>query len=343
MTNPAPPQTKQLQLVATQAKLGFAEQLQALSNKIHSTDNIAQIMIDLAPEICSLFQCERLTLYVVNKEQGALVSKVKTGIDSNEDLVLPINKQSIAGYVALTRGTVRINDLSDQEELRKIDPDLQFHKQVDQVTGYQSKNMLVAPLLRGVGKELVGVLQLINQRDSSQFGSVSEYGLEKLSAVLTLAIFQRVKAGALLPKQYEALAEQGVISAQELELAQRWAERKKKDLEQVLVEDFKIPLVAIGRALAKLSNVAYQPYEASRRVDPELAKKINQAECQQYQWLPWSKEGNMVAVVTTSPGNRVSVESINRAFPFNEIRLRYTTRMDFGQMFEKYFPSGRSD
>ena len=342
MTLPAPPQTNQLQLAAMQAKLDFAEQLQALSNKIHSTDNIAQIMIDLAPGICELFQCERLTLYVVNKERGALVSKVKTGIDSNDDLVLPINKQSVAGYVALTRSIVRINDLNDVEELEKIDPELQFRKQVDQITGYRSKHMLAAPLLRGFGKELVGVLQLINQRDNSPFGSVSEYGLEQLSAVLALAFFQRIKAGALLPKQYEALAEQGVISAPELELAQRWAQRKSKDLEQVLVEDFQVPLAAMGHALAKLSNVAYQPYETFWRADPELTKRLNRAECQQYQWLPWSREGNMMVVVTTNPGNRVSVENMNRAFPYNEILLRYTTRMDFGQMLERYFPAEKS-
>lgn len=342
MTLPAPHQTDQLQLAQMQGKLDFAKQLQTLSNKIHSTDNIAQIMIDLAPEICELFQYERLTLYVVDKERGVLVSKVKTGIDSNEDLVLPINKHSVAGYVAVTRRTLRIDDLNDLEELKKIDPELQFHKQVDEVTGYTSKQMLVAPLLRSSGKELVGVLQLINRQDDSRFDSVSEYGLEQLSAVLALAFLQRIKAGALLPKQYQSLAEQGVISAQELELAQRWAQRKNKDLEQVLVEDFHVSLSAMGRALAKLSNLPYQPYETSWRAHPELTKKLNRATCQQYQWLPWSWEGNMVVVVTTNPENHFSVENMHRAFPYNEILVRYTTRMDFRQMFEKYFPVEKS-
>ena len=50
----------------------------------------------------------------------------------------------------------------------------------------------------------------------------------------------------------------------------------------------------------------------------------------------------MVAVVTTDPENRVNVENLHRAFPYNEIRLRYTTRTDFGQMLEKYFPVAKS-
>ena len=342
MTLPVPPQTDQLRLAAMQAKLDFAKRLQALSNKIHATDNIAQIMIDLAPEICELFQCERLTLYVVDKERRVLVSKVKTGIDSNEELALPINKQSIAGYVALACDTVRINNLDDPEELKRIDPELQFCGQIDQATGYRTKQMLVAPLLQGLDKELVGVLQLINQRTDGQFNNVAEDGLEQFCAVLALAFFQRIKTGALLPKRYQALAEHGVISALELELAQRWAQRKNKDLEQVLVEDFKVPLAAIGRALAAQVNLPYQPCEASWRPDRELANKLDRAACQQYQWLPWSKERNVVVVVTTDPENRIGVENLHRAFPYNEIRLRYTTRTDFGRMLEKYFPVAKS-
>jgi len=343
MTRPDPAPSKQAQLATLEAKLDFAKRLQALTNKIHATDNIAQIMIDLAPEICELFQCERLTLYVVDKERAVLVSKVKTGIDSNEDLVLPIDKQSIAGYVALTRQTLRINNLGDPEELQRIDPELQFNQQVDQATGFRSEHMLVAPLLQGLGKELVGVLQLINQRGDAQFDSVSEDGLAQLSAVLALAFFQRIKTGALLPKRYEALAEQGVISSLELELAQRWAQRKNKDLEQVLVEDFKLSLAKIGQALAKATKLPYQPYESSWRADPELVKRLTRAGSQQSQWLPWGREGHMgMVVVSTEPENRFSVENLRRAFPYNEVRLRYTTRTDFGLMLEKYFPSAKA-
>ena len=68
-----------------QDRLDFARKLQGLTNKIHGTDNIAQIMVDLSAEISELFPCERLTLYVYSKERGALVSKVKTGIDAGKD------------------------------------------------------------------------------------------------------------------------------------------------------------------------------------------------------------------------------------------------------------------
>lgn len=337
MNETAPDPAPASQIEAMQDRLDFAKRLQALTNTIHATDNVSQIMLDLSASICELFQCERLTLYVVNKEQGTLVSKVKTGIDSNKELVLPINRQNIAGYVALTRSTVRINDLDDAEELRAIDPELRFFSRVDDSTGFKSRQMLAAPLQQGLGKELVGVLQLINQRSGGRFDTAAEEGMEALTATLALALFQRIKTAALLPKRDEVLAEEGVISAPELELAQRWSQRKNKELEQV--EDFQVPLEAIGKALAKQAKLPYQPLDRAWRPNPELARKTTRAACQQHQWLPSSMEQNMLIAVTTEPESRLGSENIHRTFPYNEIRLRYTTQTEFRQMLEKLFPA----
>lgn len=341
MTKKVLDQVSQSPLEAVQDRLDFARKLQALTNKIHATENIAQIMLDLSGEICELFQCERLTLYAVNKEKGVLVSKVKTGIGSDKELVIPISAKSISGYVALTRNTVRINNLDDPEELKSIDPRLRFYHKVDEITGFKSRQMLAAPLLQGIAREAVGVLQLINQRVDGRFDKVAEEGLEALTATLALAFFQRIKAASMLPRRYEVLATEGLILAPELELAQRWAQRKNKDLEQVLVEDFQVPLAAIGKALAKQADLPYQPCEKFWRPDPELAKKLYVATCRQQQWLPWELDLSVLRVVTTDPDNPLSIENIHRTFPYNQIRLRLTTRTEFNQMLEQYFPGAK--
>ena len=326
-------------LEAMQDRLYFAHQLQQLTNKIHATDNISQIMVDLSAEISRLFQCERLTLYVHDKERGALVSKVKTGIDASKDLVLPVNRHSIAGYVAATRTTVRINDLDDPEELKRIDPKLEFFSQVDALTGFKSKQMLAAPLVQGAGREMVGVLQLINQRVDGRFDKVAEEGVEALTATLALAFAKRIKASALLPKRYEALVEHGVLAAPELDLAQRWAQRKGKELEQVLVEDFKLGLAKIGKALAKASGLEYQPLAPNWFPNVELLRKLNKTVARQQQWLPHSIDRNMVLLVTSEPDNRENQQPMRLAFPYNEIQIRFTTRSEFDTMMEKCWPA----
>lgn len=330
-------QRNQLQLAAD--RLDFAQKLQILSNKIHTTDNITQIMLDLAPDICALFQCDRLTLYVVNKEKAVLVSRIKLGILSDKDLVLPINKSSVAGFVALSRQTVRIDNLYDAAQLLQIDPELRFCDKVDQITGYESRQMLAAPLISGTDQHVVGVIQLINQTAGAHFSPVAEDGLSQLATTLALAIEKRLKTAALLPKRYEVLVRFGALTAQELELAQRWAQRKNLELEQVLVQDFQVPLATLGQAFAKGWDVPYQPFQAGRKPDPELLSKIKRAVCQKHHWLPWEKERTVLVVVSTDPEDRFSADNIKQAFPFSSVVYRATTCTEFEQMLAQYFPA----
>jgi HD-GYP domain-containing protein (c-di-GMP phosphodiesterase class II) len=76
-----------------------------------------------------------------------------------EELVLPITKKSLAGYVALTGETLVIDDAYD------LPPDAEYsiNRSFDKKNGYLSKSMLVFPMTNHAG-EPIGVLQLINRR-----------------------------------------------------------------------------------------------------------------------------------------------------------------------------------
>ena len=65
-------------------------------------------MLEANQDICRLLNADRLTLYVVNEDGSAIVSRVKTGLNSSQELKLPINARSIAGFVALTRQTINL-------------------------------------------------------------------------------------------------------------------------------------------------------------------------------------------------------------------------------------------
>ncbi|HRE17513.1 MAG TPA: secretion system protein E, partial [Rhodocyclaceae bacterium] len=94
-------------------RLVFLKTLNSVTNKIHATNNIDEIMLELSQDICSLFNADRLTIYVLGEDKQSIVSKVKTGLNSFKDLKLPINDQSVAGYVAQTRQAVNIRDVYD--------------------------------------------------------------------------------------------------------------------------------------------------------------------------------------------------------------------------------------
>src|SRR3954471_4647916 len=73
----------------------FFRQLQAVTTRIHATDHVDEIMLEASAEICRLFHADRLTLYAVNEDRTAIVSKIKTGLNTSRDLKLPISPQSI--------------------------------------------------------------------------------------------------------------------------------------------------------------------------------------------------------------------------------------------------------
>ena len=104
----------------------FYKRLQQVTARIHETENLEQIMLDASEDICRLFNAERLTLYAVNEDRSAIVSRVKTGLKSNRELKLPITPQSIAGYVAFSKQLVNLSDVYDSEALKQIHPDLTF-------------------------------------------------------------------------------------------------------------------------------------------------------------------------------------------------------------------------
>ena len=322
-----------------QDRIDFAKRLQDLTNRIHGTDNVAQIMVGLSDDISALFGCERVTLYVHDKEKRSLVSRVKSGIDSNKDLVLPLDRRSIAGYVGVTKKSLRIDDLEDPEELKRIDPNLQFFSRVDSATGFKSKQMLASPLVLEPQKELVGVLQLINQRKGGRFDKMAEEAMQTLTSTLALALSKRMQASAMLPERYEALVEQGLIEAPELDLAQRWAQRKTKDIETVLVEDFNVPISKIGTALGKKFNLRYQELEKTWSPNAELTKKASKQVTEEQEWLPYSRDGNMIVLVTIDPANAANRANMNRIFPYNELSIRVTTRTEFLQMMKKAWPA----
>ena len=58
----------------------FYRQLQAVTTRIHATENIDEIMLEASADICRLFNADRLTLYAVGEDRMAIVSKVKTGL-----------------------------------------------------------------------------------------------------------------------------------------------------------------------------------------------------------------------------------------------------------------------
>jgi hypothetical protein len=61
------------------SRLTFFKNLQTVTNKVHATANIDEIMLELSGEICSLFNADRLTIYSVGEDKASIVFEGQDG------------------------------------------------------------------------------------------------------------------------------------------------------------------------------------------------------------------------------------------------------------------------
>src|SRR5437762_674494 len=318
------------------ARLAFQKQLQAVTNKIHATNNIDEIMLEVSADICALFNADRLTIYSVGEDRQAIVSKVKTGLNSFKDLKLPIAEHSIAGYVALAKRTVNLKDVYDDGELRALNANLRFLQEVDKRTGYRTKQMLVAPIVEPGTSELIGVIQIINNKTGVPFGGLAEEGVHELAQTLAIAFKQRQKP-QLVKTKYDYLIADAVLSAGEFELASRQARKKAIDVEQVLIDEFQVKIPAIGAALSKFFSVPYEPYKPDRVKPTELLKNLKREYVEANQWLAIDDTREGLVVLCLDPERIRSSRIASNVFPKSRLVYKVTTRKEFRETINQFY------
>ena len=320
-------------------RLEFTRNLNQVTNKIHATSNIDEIMLDVSRDICTLFNADRLTIYVVGDDKASLISKVKTGLNSFKDLKLPIAEQSIAGYSAAHKKLLNIKDVYDLQELAAHSGTLRFLQDVDKRTGYRTKQMLVAPVVDEDG-ELVGVMQVINNRAGQPFPAMVEEGVKELAQTLAVALRQRQQQSDAIKTKYDYLVADAVMSAAEFDLATRTARRKGVDIEDVLIDEFNIKLDALGSALSKYFNVPYEPFRTDRVKPSELLRNLRREYVESSHWVPVDDTPEGLVILTTDPERIQASRVVNNIFPKNRLIYKVCTQREFKSTLDAFYGGG---
>ncbi|MBU0960818.1 MAG: GAF domain-containing protein, partial [Proteobacteria bacterium] len=144
-------------------ELRFEQDLHTLVNAIHSATDNNTIMLGLREQILDVYQVEMATIFLVDIRRKHLASWLLLPGEFLKRIELPINRESVCGYVAMTRETLNIQDVYDTDELKNIDPALKFSASWDQKTNSQTKQLLAAPI--SYKNSLMGVIELMNRVD----------------------------------------------------------------------------------------------------------------------------------------------------------------------------------
>jgi type II secretory ATPase GspE/PulE/Tfp pilus assembly ATPase PilB-like protein len=315
------------------SKLAFSKKLQAVTNRIHSTTNVDEIMLEVARDICQLFDADRLTIYTMSEDGAAIISKVKSGLNSFKDIKLPLSESSIAGCCALNKRFMNIKDVYDDVELKSFSPNVAFLKAVDQRTGYRTKQMMVAPIMgvdsSGGSGDLAGVIQVINHLPGIPFPQLAQEGLVELAKTLAIAFKVRQQIPSAIKSKFEYLVADNVISEGELELATRTARRKNKNVEDILIDEFQVKEAALGAALAKYFGVEYEPHKPDRIKPIDLLKNLKREYCEQANWIPIDDTKAGIVIMTTDPEHVKNSRVVENIFPKSKVVYKVTTTRDF--------------
>jgi len=91
------------------SEVEYRTNLQNICNKIYAASNLDEILVNLKDEITSLFEAERITVYVVDGKTRELVSRFKSGTEVAE-IRIPVSIGSLAGYSAFRQKLINIKN-----------------------------------------------------------------------------------------------------------------------------------------------------------------------------------------------------------------------------------------
>jgi type II secretory ATPase GspE/PulE/Tfp pilus assembly ATPase PilB-like protein len=325
----------------------FYRQLQKVTTRIHETENIDQLMLDSSDEICKLLNADRLTLYAVSEDGASIISKIKTGLNVAKDLKLPISVQSIAGYVAMSKAPVNIADVYDDDALKRIHPSLAFLKQVDQRSGYRTKQMLVMPILDG--DQLHGVVQVINSKADAPFGELEVDGATQICKTLATAIRQRAQKAQKLvddaarkkATKYDGLVTDSVLTAEQLKDCVAQAREQAKSVEHLLMAEFGIRPAQIGPSLAKFFGVSYEAFKAGRIRSEMLHASLKLDFVHSQGWIPLEDSPEGLLVMCLDPEAVRGSRIVQQIFPrLSKFKYVVTTQTEFEETIVQFFGAG---
>ena len=324
-------------------RLAFFKGLQLVTNQIHSSNDTDEIILELSGDLCTLFEAERLTIYTLADRDGAIVTRIKTGLDTVQSIRLPVSDSSIAGHVAKTGTAVNIRDVYDDAELRAISPALHFQREVDLSSGFRSRQMLVAPIRDLDGGRIIGVIQLINTVNGEAFSKVAEEGLLGLAQTLGVAFARHRREPARLRSRFDALVADGRITAEELRQVIREARHGDLSTESILVDGLDLTAAELGEAAARYFGVPYQPFQENHVKPADLLRNIKRDYVEQYKWLPYEETADGVVVLCVDPEQVRSAGTVQNVLPKKRLSYRVTSAREFELTVEKYFGSSLDD
>ena len=152
------------------------EAIRQIGRVLGSNLELDPLLAEIVDRTTDLLEADRSTLFLADDEEGILWSKVLQGKE-HKQIRFPIGT-GIAGWVAAKRKPLHIKNAY---------ADKRFNPEFDKQSGYKTRNMLVWPVRRPQGTELLGVIQVLNKKQGD-FRNTDERLLEAIASEIGVAL-----------------------------------------------------------------------------------------------------------------------------------------------------------
>ncbi len=301
--------------------------LQEIRNKINAARDLDEILIEVKDDILALFSAERFTVYVVDGVKRELYSRFKTGEEISE-IRIPMNRDSLAGYSALTHKVINIGNAQDQKEIAGIDEALKFDKSWDQKTGYRTKQVLVCPII--FQKYLMGTLELINRVNGDRFTGSDEQTIADLSKIIGIALYNQKKAAVRGGRRtkFDYLLGNHLVTQKELSKALADARQRKEPVESILIREYKVPKSEMGESLSRYYKVPFVAYNQTYPIPGELLSGMKVPFMRNNVWVPLRQEDNQPVIAIDDPHDLKRIDEIKALFPGRRLKFSVSLKQD---------------
>jgi len=167
--------------------------LLAICQKMNSERDLGALLDLMVREATHLLDCDRASIFLLDREHNQLWSKVALGSD---EILRFDARMGIAGKAVQSGEVVNVRDAYSHPE---------FYNAIDGETGYRTRNVL-AVAVRNQRGEIVGAFEALN-KNTGAFGARDEAALDALASHAAIAIENAQLIGELRRSQ-DRLAEQ---------------------------------------------------------------------------------------------------------------------------------------
>ncbi|MBN1516570.1 GAF domain-containing sensor histidine kinase [Candidatus Sumerlaeota bacterium] len=177
------------------------EALFRVNRFISAVGDLHQLLELIMSESKTVMDCDSSSLMLYDEKSNELYFEVAQGPKSKEVIQIRLHiSEGIAGACASERRTLVVPD---------VQADSRFYRGADEVSRYQTRNILAAPMVRG--ERLIGVLEVLNKHDDADFTpedvKIIEFFADQAAIAIENALLIREKVEA------ERLAAFGVAIA----------------------------------------------------------------------------------------------------------------------------------